>query len=68
MAISDYEIPGPDEGPQPGAHWTLMFDGASNVLGHGIRAILTSPKNFHKPYTARLCLDCTNWVWKMQLN
>jgi len=23
--------------------WTLFFDGASNVLGHGIEAILISP-------------------------
>jgi len=23
--------------------WTLFFDGASNALGHGIRAVLISP-------------------------
>ena len=56
MVISDYEVPGPDERPEPGACWTLMFDGASNAQGHGIGAMLTSPKNFHKPYTARLFL------------
>lgn len=38
----------------------LMFDGASNSLGHGIGVVLTSPKNYHKPFTARLCFDCTN--------
>ena len=37
-----------------------MFDGASNALGHNIGEILTSLKNFHKPYTARLCFDFTN--------
>ena len=37
-----------------------MFDGALNALGHGIGAVLTSPNNYHKPYTARLCFDCTN--------
>ena len=37
-----------------------MFDGASNALGHGVGAILTPPKNYHKPYTARLCFDYTN--------
>lgn len=37
-----------------------MFDGASNALGHGIWAILTSPKKFHLPFTTRLCFDCTN--------
>ena len=28
MVIDDYEIPRPDEGPEPGARWTLMLDGA----------------------------------------
>ena len=28
MVIGDYEIPRLDEGPEPGARWTLMFDGA----------------------------------------
>ena len=60
MVIADYKIPGPDEGPEPGARWIPMFEGASNALGHGIGAVLTSPKNYHKPYTARLCFDCTN--------
>ena len=36
MVIGDYEIPGPDEGPELGARWTLMFDGASNALEHGV--------------------------------
>ena len=58
--IADYEIPGPDEGPEPGARWTLMFYGASNALRHGMGEVLTSLKNYHKPYTARLCFDCTN--------
>ena len=54
MFIGDYEIPGPDEGPEPGERWRLVFDGASNTLGHGIETVLTSPKNYHKLYTARL--------------
>ncbi|XP_058784382.1 uncharacterized protein LOC131659175 [Vicia villosa] len=62
MVIKDYEIPGPDEGPEPGARWTLMFDGASNALGHGVGVVLTSPENFHRPYTARMCFNCTNNV------
>ena len=48
------------EGPEPGARWTLVFDGASNALGHGIGAVITSPTGFHIPFTARLCFDCTN--------
>ena len=60
VIITDYEILGPDEGPESGARWTLVFDGASNALGHDIWAVLNSPKNDHEPYTARLCFDCTN--------
>ena len=48
--ISDYKIPGPNEGPEPGARWTFMFDGDSNTRGHDIGEVLTSPKNSHKPY------------------
>jgi len=40
--------------------WTLLFDGASNVMGHGIGAILISPENQYIPMTARLCFNCTN--------
>ena len=25
--------------------WTLFFDGASNIMGHGIGAVLISPEN-----------------------
>src|SRR4051812_9375255 len=60
MLVRDYEIPGPEEGPEPGLVWTLMFDGASNALGHDIGAVLTSPDNRHIPFTARLCFNCTN--------
>ena len=54
------EIPRLDKGPEPEVRWTLMFYGSSNSLGHHIRAVLTSPKKFHKPYIERLCFDCTN--------
>ncbi|XP_050875529.1 uncharacterized protein LOC127079152 [Lathyrus oleraceus] len=34
----DFTMPGfevsPEEGPEPGSRWTLMFDGASNSRGH----------------------------------
>lgn len=32
---------------------------ALNAQGHGIGAIITSPKGFHLPFTARLCFVCT---------
>ncbi|XP_050892835.1 uncharacterized protein LOC127098317 [Lathyrus oleraceus] len=50
----------PEEGPEPGSRWTLVFDGASNARGHGIGVVITSPTGFHIPFTARLCFDCTN--------
>ena len=40
--------------------WIVWFDGASNVLGHGVGAELVSPNNQCIPFTARLGFDCTN--------
>ncbi|XP_019430087.1 PREDICTED: uncharacterized protein LOC109337544 [Lupinus angustifolius] len=40
--------------------WTLVFDGASNALGHGIGAVLISLEDKFIPITPRLCFDCTN--------
>ncbi|KAG8496719.1 hypothetical protein CXB51_007905 [Gossypium anomalum] len=36
------------------------FDGASNVTGNGIGAVLVSPKGDHYPFTCKLDFDCTN--------
>ena len=60
MLIRDCNIPGPEEGPKPGSRWTMVFDGASNAHGNGIGAVITSPTNFHLPFTARLCFEYTN--------
>ena len=37
-------------------------DGAFNVLGHGIGAILISLEGEYCPFTVRLNFDCTNNV------
>jgi len=42
--------------------WTLFFDGASNVMGHAIGAVLISPENQYIPLTTRLCFECTNTI------
>ena len=42
--------------------WKLYFDGASNVLGHDISAILISLEGEYCPFIARLNFDCTNNV------
>ncbi|XP_050916594.1 uncharacterized protein LOC127131718 [Lathyrus oleraceus] len=54
-----YEI-SPEEGPEQGSRWKLVFDGASNARGHGIGVAITSPTGFHLPFTTRLCFNCTN--------
>ena len=40
--------------------WIVWFDGASNVLGHGVGATLVSSNNQCITFTARLGFDCTN--------
>src|ERR1051325_83633 len=40
ILVTDYEEPGPDEGPKPGSQWTMVFDGASNALGNVIGSII----------------------------
>ncbi|XP_050897265.1 uncharacterized protein LOC127104095 [Lathyrus oleraceus] len=70
MFIRDFTMPGfevsPEEGPKPGSRWTLMFDGASNVRGHGIGVVITSPTGFHLSFNAILCFDCTNNMAKYE--
>ncbi|KAK5844293.1 hypothetical protein PVK06_000429 [Gossypium arboreum] len=46
--------------PQEGHPWKLNFDGASNAVGNGIRAVLVSPNGDHYPFTSKLDFDCTN--------
>ena len=40
--------------------WIVWFDGASNVLGHGIGAASVSPDDQCIPFTTRLGFNCTN--------
>ena len=40
--------------------WKLYFNGASNALGHGIKAVLVTPDGKYYPFTARLNFNCTN--------
>ncbi|GAU31738.1 hypothetical protein TSUD_146250 [Trifolium subterraneum] len=48
------------EGPDPESQWGLIFDGAVNLYGSGIGAIIVTPKGAHIPFTARLQFECTN--------
>ncbi|RDX74497.1 hypothetical protein CR513_45751, partial [Mucuna pruriens] len=42
------------------AEWKLWFDGASNLLGNGIGAVLASLEGQCFLFLARLGFDCTN--------
>ncbi|XP_058733261.1 uncharacterized protein LOC131604863 [Vicia villosa] len=56
----DYEDPLPEEGSDPESRWGLVFDGAVNAYGRGIRALIIMPQGSHVPFTARLTFNCTN--------
>lgn len=58
--IRDCNIPGLEEGPDPGSRWSLVFDEASNAHDNGIGAIITSLSGFHLPFIVRLYFECTN--------
>ncbi|XP_050878317.1 uncharacterized protein LOC127082136 [Lathyrus oleraceus] len=55
-----YNRPDPNEGPEPGSQWTLVFDGASTALGSGVGAVITSSTGFYIPFTTIICFDYTN--------
>jgi len=38
----------------------VWFDGVSNALGHGIRAVLVLSNKQCLSFTAGFCFDCTN--------
>jgi len=40
--------------------WKLNFDGASNVVGNEIMAVLVSSNGDHYPFTSKLDFNCTN--------
>ena len=48
------------EGGHDEKAWILLFDGASNALGHKIGAMFISSESQYIPITARLCFNCTN--------
>ncbi|RDX90050.1 Retrovirus-related Pol polyprotein from transposon 17.6, partial [Mucuna pruriens] len=48
------------------AGWKLLFDGASNLLGNGIRAVLASQDGQCFPFSTRLGFDCTNNMAKYE--
>ena len=60
MKTKDYDEPLLEEGPEPGSHWGMVFDGAVNSYGNGIGAVIITPQGTHFPFIARLTFKCTN--------
>lgn len=49
-----------EDEPRNKEKYTIIFDGASIALDHGVGVVLISLENQIVPYTTRLCFDCTN--------
>ncbi|GAU51332.1 hypothetical protein TSUD_412790 [Trifolium subterraneum] len=60
LKMKDCDEPVFGEGPDPESLWGLFFDGAVNLYGSGIGAIIVTPKGAHIPFTTRLQFECTN--------
>ena len=60
LKSKDCEEPLPEEGPDPESKWIMMFDGAVNVNGRGVGAVLITPEGVHMPFCARITFPCTN--------
>src|ERR1044072_6724691 len=54
LKMKDCDKPLPEEGPDPESRWGLIFDGAVNVFGNGIGAVIITPEGSHIPFSARL--------------
>jgi hypothetical protein len=60
LKSKDCEEPLPEEGPDPESKWIMMFDGAVNVNGRRVGAVLITPEGVHMPFCARITFPCTN--------
>ncbi|XP_039688680.1 uncharacterized protein [Medicago truncatula] len=67
LKMKDCDEPLFGEGPDPDSKWGLIFDGAVNVFGNGIGAVILTPKGTHIPFTARLRFDCTNNIAEYEI-
>ncbi|XP_057969380.1 uncharacterized protein LOC131158527 [Malania oleifera] len=58
--FSDQDIDSIDQEKEGNVGWMMLFDGVTNVWGHGIGAVLVSPEGKYYPVTAKLTFPCTN--------
>ncbi|RDY01032.1 rnhA, partial [Mucuna pruriens] len=50
---------------QHGDEWTMWFDGASNIVGNGIGAVLISPNNQCFPFAAKVFGDSALVIYQL---
>ncbi|XP_057962289.1 uncharacterized protein LOC131153856 [Malania oleifera] len=62
----DQDIDSLTQGEEDLEEWMMLFDGAVNVWGHGIGAVLISPDGKHYPVVAKLIFPCTNNIAKYE--
>ncbi|XP_057953907.1 uncharacterized protein LOC131148190 [Malania oleifera] len=56
----DQDIDSIDQEEEDNVGWMMLFDGVTNVWGHGIGTVLISPEGKYYPITAKLTFLCTN--------
>jgi ribonuclease HI len=60
LKSKDCEEPFPEEGLDPESKWIMMFDGAVDVNGRGVGAVLITQEGVHMLFCARITFPCTN--------
>ncbi|XP_050915765.1 uncharacterized protein LOC127130845 [Lathyrus oleraceus] len=60
MVLHDEKVTSDDKKLESKTQWKLVFDGASNAMGHVNGVILIFLENRYTPFTARLCFNCMN--------
>lgn len=60
MVLHNEEVICDNEETELKARWKLVFDGASNAMGHVIGVVLIFQENNYTSFTTRLCFNNTN--------
>ncbi|XP_057976076.1 uncharacterized protein LOC131163497 [Malania oleifera] len=60
--FQDQDIDSINQEEEDNVGWMMLFDGVTNVWGHGIGAVLISPDGKYYPVTTKLTFPCTNNV------
>ncbi|XP_057999324.1 uncharacterized protein LOC131178383 [Hevea brasiliensis] len=60
--LDEYINAAGDDAKGPDDVWEMYFDGAVNLVGNGIEAVLVAPDGKHFPIAVKLRFGCTNNV------